>query len=466
MSDLPQSPDALNSLLDQDAASLIANTDIAQYLENSEAQLLEAMYKSHIGNWPSPPAPSKQGSLMFGLVPYWINNPPAFITNYLETHKVFCWLWKGLETTVPTKLTPANYQALLNSTTNPNGGLIGPDGTIYTDSKYDQLDPEWLWAVMDYLIVTIGKVRGNFGGQPQIVSLSGSSASQLRIAIVGDWGTGTYADNPAMQVMNQINSLKPDYIIHLGDVYYAGTNEIFPPPGEESANYLELWPSTKTQAAGTSFMLNSNHEMYSGATGYFDALKDPRFQAQQNTSYFALKYGGWTLVGLDSAFYDTSPMFMDGSIEKGDSNQTQSKWLKGLGLDPSKTIIMTHHNGLAYDGSAETGLWAEINQSLGGDPAAWYWGHVHDGIAYKSPTVTGKNTIARCVGHGAFPYANAWGMDVPNPTLYEYYAHTPNPSQPPRVYNGFMMMTITSNGLITEQWYEQQNSNPVFTKTY
>ena len=466
MSNLSDRLQTLETMMSGDAAPLISGTNIVQYLENSEAQLLEAMYKSGIGTWPTPPAPSTQGSLMFGLVPYWIHNPPSFFTSYLAQHKVLNWLWQGLEDTVPTKLSNQNYQALLDSITDPTGGLIGPDGTIYSDSTYDQLDPEWLWAVLDYLIVWFGKVRAPFGAKPQIVTLSGASTNQVRIAVVGDWGTGCYSDDPAVQVMNQINALKPDYIIHLGDVYYAGTDELFPPPGEEAANYLELWPSTVTQAAGTSFMLNSNHEMYSGATGYFDALGDARFKAQQGTSYFALTYAGWTIVGLDSAYYDTSAMFMDGSITKGDPNQTQPKWVKGLGLTPSKTIVMTHHNGLSFDGTSETGIWAEINQALGGDPAAWYWGHVHDGIAYKSPTVTGRNTIARCVGHGAFPYAKAWGMDAPSPNWYEYYAHTPNPAEPPRVYNGFMMMTINSAGQITEEWYEQKNPNPVFTKSY
>ena len=458
--------DSLKHLLGSDASGLISALGIVEYLENSEAQLLQAMYRSNIGNWPTPPPQSTQGSLMFGLVPYWLHYPPEFIQNYVTHHEVLNWLWSGLKVVVPTRLSQANYEALEKAATDQNGGLIGPDGTIYSDSTYDQLDPEWLWAALDYLVVTIGKDRAPFGASPQIVTLSGSSADQVRIAVVGDWGTGIYSYNPAVQVMTQINNLKPDYIIHLGDVYYAGTDDFFPPTGEEVNNYLDLWPSTATQAAGTSFMLNSNHEMYSGAKGYFAALGDDRFQAQYGTSYFALKYGDWTIVGLDSAYYDTSAMFMDGSITKGDPNQIQPNWVKKLGLTPSKTIVMTHHNGLSYDGTSQNGIWCEINEALGGDPAAWYWGHVHDGIAYTTPTVTGSNTIARCVGHGAFPYAKAWGMDEANPIRYEYYAHTPNPKEPPRVLNGFMMMTITSAGQITEEWYEQGNPLPAFTKSY
>ncbi len=459
--------DSLQHLTNSDASAMISALGIAEYLENSEAQLISAMQTSNIGTWPPPiPPPSTQGSLMFGLVPYWLHNPPDFIQNYITHHKVLDWLWNGLKLVVPTRLSQANYDALLKSVNDPNGGLVGPDGTIYTDSTYDQLDPEWLWAVLDYLVVTLGKDRAPFGASPQIVPLSGIATDQVRIAVVGDWGTGIYSDNPAVQVMKQINALKPDYIIHLGDVYYAGTDGDFPPMGEEVNNYLDLWPSTATQAAGTSFMLNSNHEMYSGAKGYFAALGDDRFQSQHGTSYFALTYAGWTIVGLDSAYYDTSAMFMDGSIVKGDPHQIQPNWVKTLGLTPSKTIVMTHHNGLSYDGTSQNGIWCEINQALGGDPAAWYWGHVHDGIAYSSPTISGSNTIARCVGHGAFPYANAWGMDAAKPIRYEYYAHTANPKEPPRVLNGFMMMTISSTGQVTEDWYEQGNPIRVFTKSY
>ena len=460
--------DSLEPLLGNDASGIISALGIVEYLENSEAQLLEAMYLSHIGTWPTPPPPSTQGSLMFGLVPYWLHHPPDFIQNYVTQHKVLNLLWTALKVVVPTRLTQANYEALKSSVNDSNGGLVGPDGTIYTDSEYDQLDPEWLWAVLDYLVVTIGKDRAPFGACPQTVTLTGSTPNQVRIAVVGDWGTGIYADNPAVQVMTQINQQAPDYIIHLGDVYYAGTDGDFPPIGEEVNNYLDLWPSTATQKAGTSFMLNSNHEMYSGAKGYFAALGDERFQAQHGASYFALQYGEWTILGLDSAYYDTSAMFMDGSITKGDPNRTQPNWVSKLGLTPSKTIVMTHHNGLSYDGTVQGALWTEINQALGGDPGAWYWGHVHNGIAYTSPTVGNSNTVARCVGHGAFPFANAWGMDEAKPIRYEYYAHTPNsnPKETPRVLNGFMMMTISSTGQITEEWYEQGNPVSVFTKTY
>src|SRR5207253_2455371 len=103
-----------------------------------------------------------------------------------------------------------------------------------------------------------------FGTSPATINASGDS---LKIALIGDWGTGPWTDGtipyPAVEVMNQVKQLTPDFTIHLGDVYYAGTAGFG--SDEEVKNFVDLWVS------GTrgSFMLNSNHEMYSGAQGYF-----------------------------------------------------------------------------------------------------------------------------------------------------------------------------------------------------
>ncbi|HZE64536.1 MAG TPA: hypothetical protein VE056_11680, partial [Pyrinomonadaceae bacterium] len=122
------------------------------------------------------------------------------------------------------------------------------------------------------------------------------------------------------------------------------------------------------------------------------------------------------------------------------------------------------HNALSYDGLTEdTTYWNQVTSALNGDPAAWYWGHVHDGVAYKSPTVTQRKTLARCVGHGAVPYGEAFGCASSNQV--DYYAHTPAPN-PPRVYNGFVLLTIAANGVITEEFYEQGSTTAKFSNQY
>jgi hypothetical protein len=247
-------------------------------------------------------------------------------------------------------------------------------------------------------------------------------------------------------------------------VYYAGTADLLFPFNEEQDNFLNVWPTAEQQPAGTSFTLNSNHEMYGGAKGYYKALADPRFAAQRTLSYFALQYGGWTLLGLDSAYFTTSNFYMQGSI--GGNSGIQAAWIKQLGISPDKAIVMTHHTGLSASGATENSVICnEVNFALGGDPAAWYWGHIHNAIVYDSPTVTGRKTLSRCIGHGAIPFGSGWG--IPGPYV-NYYANTPDPNLPGshRVLNGFAMLTITDDGHVTEEFFEQGNEAVVYGATY
>ncbi|MGH9445713.1 MAG: hypothetical protein ACRD3O_08305, partial [Terriglobia bacterium] len=237
------------------------------------------------------------------------------------------------------------------------------------------------------------------------------------------------------------------------------------PLHEESNNLLGFWPQG---FVGRSFTLNSNHEMYSGAEGYFQALRaqGSPFAAQNGTSYFALEYGGWTILGLDTAYYSTSPMIVEGAL--GGLGGAQLQWIQGLRLSPSRVIVLTHHTGLSDDGSAKDPLWAELNSALSGDPFAWYWGHAHLGVVYKAPSVAnqpGSSTFSRCLGHGALPYGDA--SELHGASRVEWYAHTPQPSGK-QVYNGFAMLTLQSaNGRVTsisEEFYDLGSTAPAWSK--
>jgi len=239
------------------------------------------------------------------------------------------------------------------------------------------------------------------------------------LALVGDWGTGNYTPGgPALDVMNQIVKPKPDYILHLGDVYYSGTGD------EERHNLLAAWPP---EYSGKSFTLNSNHEMYDGGYGYFHTtLPDPIFSVQNGTSYFVLNYGDashggpWTILVLDSAYWSTSALVTDGSITDPDSScagaTAQVEFISAL-LSPKKVIVVTHHNPISYDGSEVVddlqgnSLWEQVTNVLG-EPAGWYWGHVHNAIVYSLPTAVSSHTRARCIGHGAIPFGPASGPGI------------------------------------------------------
>jgi hypothetical protein len=461
---IPQTTD-LKQRLENDLTLKFSLFQTIKFLEASEYALIQLMIDNKIWIGPVPDNPGGSGDIEWGLIPFWVHNPPPSILAYIESNDILKDAWKVLEVLLPARLDTANYNALVNQV--EHGGLVAADGTIFGDGQYEQLDPRWLFSLADYLIVvTVGDVAPFSNKQVLPIPLK-DNQGQVKIALVGDWGTGQFTDGGAITIMTQIMGHSPDYLIHLGDVYYAGTTGDFLPSNEEMNNFLNDWPNSSQLPAGNSFMLNSNHEMYSGAKGYFNVgLADQRFSQQQGTSYFALQYAGWTILGLDSAYYSPGAMFMSGSLG---TNGVQSSWIQGLRsggqkLSPDKVIVMTHHNALSYDGLAEgTTYWNQITSALNGDPAAWYWGHVHDGVAYKSPTVTQRKTLARCVGHGAVPYAEAFGLA--SSSQVDYYAHTPAPT-PPRVYNGFALLTIAAKGLITEEFYEQGSTTARFSKQY
>ncbi|HEX8170415.1 MAG TPA: metallophosphoesterase [Thermoanaerobaculia bacterium] len=323
---------------------------------------------------------------------------------------------------------------------------VGSDGTLIGFGKWETFDPGWLQAFNNYILLKLGKIRYHaFNTNPAVIALPASGT--ITIAVVGDWGTGNWDDGsetpPALAVMNQVVALQPNYTIHLGDVYYSGTQ------AEEDANYVKFWQA----ATDGSFMLNSNHEMYDGANGYFDiGLAAAPFAQQQQTSYFALMNDDVAILGLDSAYADPSTLFMRGAIP---STSPQVAWLQSLDLGNRTVIVMTHHNPLSTTGAAASGLWQDVVDALGGAPNYWYWGHIHNGIVYNTPLVNGANTYGRCAGHGAIPFGNA--SELTNAPNVAWYAQTPDPDAPPqglRVYNGFAVLTIDGAN-VTETLYDQ-----------
>lgn len=348
-------------------------------------------------------------------------------------------------------------------------GVIDYDGTMIATGKFNDLDAGWITALIFYIALKLG-VRevsswAPFGTTPAIVP---NTDDTVTIALVGDWGTGSWTDGniqyPALEVINQVKALTPDYTIHLGDVYYAGTAG-FLDSDEELSNFVDLWPG----GSQGSFMLNSNHEMYSGAQGYFGkGLKAPQFSLQNNTSYFAIQNEKWIIIGLDSAYYDKSDLFMNGALL--DANQIN--FIKGLNTADKKVMVLTHHNPTNIEGTGTTQgatqlpLWNQVLSALGRPPDFWYWGHVHNAMVYSDTSFPAQNGVkARCAGHGAIPFGVAWGLqnsDGTNKPSVEYFAHELLSSayenidlqQTNRVLNGFAMLTIGPD-TIKEEFIDQ-----------
>jgi hypothetical protein len=349
---------------------------------------------------------------------------------------------------------------------------IDAGGNVWGFGTLQQLDPRWLLAVLAWLYYPVFEVvpfPEPPDKQPQVIS----APDTMDVAILGDWGGGPESAAPVVLEQVRMLSPQPTYTIHLGDVYYFGA----PSTGfggligghAEMVKFVDPWA---TGTAG-SFTLNSNHEMYAAANGYFkDALTSPKFALQNGMSYFAAENDEFVIVGLDSAYY--SPW--EGFYFAGNLNAGQLEFLAAQARkttksgQPKKLVILTHHTGLDDDGTQETALWSQVVGALpAGTTAYWYWGHYHEAAVYTTRTQNGVTIYPRCAGHGCYPYGNASALAAalvprPNqpPTVIWYETTSVDPGGPNAIFmvNGFANLSFDGPNL-TETFIDQNGGKYV-----
>ena len=406
-----------------------------EHLQESENLLIQLMNEER-------PGIHTPGNIEMGLVLYWLNN---------DIPEKYSWL------TIALKLLGMPSSDISATELTDWGqkvgaaGVVSGDGTLVSTAKYCQLDPGWIESAVLYVLVRLDVIpKHKFGTTPLTTTVE--DADTCTINIIGDWGTGVYKDGtqaacPSQLVMSAADNKASDIAIHLGDVYYTGI------ASNESTKFTDLWISS----AGQNLALNSNHEMYDGAQGYFKVALTSDLFRQQNTSYFSVSFKDWLLVGLDSAYYDTSSLFMEGCI----TDSKQIKFLNEAGKSQQKIIILTHHCPLNTDGSQTKGLWNDVVSALGREPDYWYFGHMHNGVVYSDQAATGSHTKCRCVGHGAIPYGDGYWLKDQLGKKVEWYTNTPLGSSDPdlalRVKNGYAKI-ILSQGSLEEAFYDQDGT--------
>jgi hypothetical protein len=86
-------------------------------------------------------------------------------------------------------------------------------------------DARWIHTLNDYLKYfgpngtrrEIPYVRADKVG-PKVITIKAGA----KIGLIGDWGTGA---EPAKLILRQLKAQNPNIVIHLGDIYYSGTDE-------------------------------------------------------------------------------------------------------------------------------------------------------------------------------------------------------------------------------------------------
>ncbi len=240
-------------------------------------------------------------------------------------------------------------------------------------------------------------------GDPAVQPL----AADARLVLVGDWGTG---EGVALEVAAQMRKEIADagdrevHVVHLGDVYYAGTR------WEAQHRFLDHWPVPPEDATRVrSWCLNGNHDMYAAGEGLFGViLADPRFAGQRTeagapTSEFHLRNDAWDVVGLDTSF-----RFRIRDVRGGTgflTGRQQRRLADRTSLPGRRVMLLSHHQPFTRTGPGPTGV-VDVGNLLAATAglrrtkgvAAWFWGHEHRLYAYGARAGVRYGT---CLGHGA-----------------------------------------------------------------
>ena len=339
-------------------------------------------------------------------------------------------------------------------------GIPLSTGNMLSNHAWAVSDPAWSLLFPSYLALLLDpSIKAPFGNNPAWIEVD--DADELSFALAGDWSTGTWSDGdaplcPPDAVMREIEKLDVDYTVHLGDVYPVGNSHFY-------KSFLNGWKPGRRGA----FNFNGNHDMYAWAKGYFETLQHPTFAVQQGTSYFAVEFGDWIVVGLDTSYFDDSLLVGTGSVRDPDQTAFLQRVRERVEATGQKVFMLTHHLALSTDGTKTTPVWDDVasDGALGKPPDVWYYGHFHAAAVYSPDSAAGPTTKVRVMGHGALPFAapDELAQNAGPGKAIECYAHTPYDDDDAlhkgRAMNGFAHVTLTKDGGITEQFLNQDGSD-------
>lgn len=267
--------------------------------------------------------------------------------------------------------------------------------TTALTQKFGDCDPNYKEAVLQYVkfLTNRGKVPYRTWKQlSDFVIDDGSLPEDATVGVVADWATG---EPEAIAVLEQVKSHNPQVVMHLGDIYYAGTEN-------EVENYF-YQPWKKVLELDTSKILSlalpGNHDLYAGGEPFYGLLD----RLGQGASFFCLRNKYWQLIGLDTALHDTlgsGPTTLE---------PTEAQWVidKIENADGRRTMLLSHHQLFSandqFDGKSYNPKLYDQLASVLSKVDVWLWGHEHD-LAIFGEYIGLKR--GRCIGGSAFPVGN------------------------------------------------------------
>lgn len=279
--------------------------------------------------------------------------------------------------------------------------------------RFGNLDPLWTACAMiyaQYWVESGGKVlyrdwKTDGHADPDYGVISYRLPADARVALLGDWGTGMDdAEGLLRQIMQEH---KPTAVIHLGDVYYAGTRD------ECQFNFIDIFERAfKDFGRVPVYTIPGNHDYYAFGLGFYDlidrmnAAGDPSWR--QEASYFCLRTAddAWQFLGMDTGQDDGNPLHKKGAPLLRDS---EVEWLcDKIDRFPNRTVLLSHHQVFSSHSTVDAGAPKPyLNQHLLDAfrgrldrVAAWFWGHEHNLALYEDGLMDVRK--GRLVGSSAF----------------------------------------------------------------
>jgi hypothetical protein len=276
--------------------------------------------------------------------------------------------------------------------------------------------------------------------------LEADPGKDLRIGMFADFANGYYH---ARYIAKRFVQKRYPYLIHLGDVYYAGREA-------EVREYLEA-PLAEVLPSTELFMLQGNHEMYSKARpwlAYLDRkrMRDPVRQRQEGT-YFTLTRPGFQIIAIDSEWFGASrhrdpwlQLWLRNALERGRRENRMN-------------ILLSSDEPYTYGKAGTTDLHRDLKLEIAdGLIDVWLWGNTHHCALFER-TATSP-FIGTCIGHSGFPYARIKsGAKDPGPTRWvedgtRFGGGTWPDPRPDRGNNGFCEMVLKTDGSVELEYID------------
>ena len=258
----------------------------------------------------------------------------------------------------------------------------------------------------------------------------------LRIALFGDFANGLYHSR---YIADHIANGEFSYAIHVGDVYYAGTND-------EVTRYLDEPLRPVINKGIDLFLLAGNHEMYAKGVPWLAYIDRKRaFAQRQEGTYFRLERDGFQIVGIDTAWFGHARY----------ENGTLMQWLRSAleeGRAAGKVnILLSSNEPYAYGDDDPTDLFTDDLGDIAnaGLIDLWFWGNTHYAALFNRSDV--YRFIGSCIGHGGYPYDREQS-GKPSPAVVAWLEDGERFGRwnlrPDMGNNGYCEMTLKANGRV------------------